>query len=231
MPFGGTFSSDDFLTGTKAAAIGGTTTIIDYAIQSREKSLHETIDIWKEKAKNKAVIDYSFHLAITNLNDESKKELPEIIREGYPSFKVFMVYDGMRLNDYELLEILEISRNNNGLVCVHAENYDAINYKISSLLKEGKFQPIYHAISRPQKCEAEATNRAIKLAEIVNAPIYIVHVSNRESADEIKKSRQEGFHTMGETCPQYLLLNEDYYKEKNFGGAKYVMSPPFKRQN
>ena len=230
MPFGGTFSSDDFQTGTKAAAIGGTTSIIDYAVQPEGKTLHETIDIWSNKAKDKAVIDYGFHLAVTNLNEDTRKELPHLINNGFPSFKVFMVYDGMRLNDRGLLEILQIAKENNGLVCVHAENYDTINYKVNQLLKEGKTEPIYHAISRPQKCEAEATNRAIKLAEMTDAPVYIVHVSNRESADEIRKSRAEGFPTMGETCTQYLLLNEEYYKEEDFGGAKYVMSPPLRNK-
>ncbi len=191
MPFGGTFSSDDFQTGTKAAAIGGTTSIIDYAVQPQGKSLHETIDIWKEKANGKACIDYGFHLAVTNLNENTKKELPEIIKEGFPSFKVFMVYDGMRLDDRGLIEILNIAKENKGLVCVHAENYDTINYRVAKLLEEGKTDPIYHAISRPQKCEAEATNRAIKLAEMSKAPIYIVHVSNREALDEIRKSRME----------------------------------------
>lgn len=230
MPFGGTFSSDDFQTGTKAAAIGGTTSIVDYAVQPQGKTLHETIDIWSEKANGKAVIDYGFHLAVTNLNENTRKELPQIINDGFPSFKVFMVYDGMRLDDRALLEILQIAKDSHGLVCVHAENYDTINYRVNQLLKDGKTEPLYHAISRPQKCEAEATNRAIKLAEMSDAPIYIVHVSNREAADEIRKSRAEGFPTMGETCTQYLLLNEEYYKEEGFGGAKYVMSPPLRNK-
>lgn len=228
MPFGGTFSSDDFQTGTKAAAIGGTTSIIDYAVQPQGKTLNETIEIWSKKAKDKAVIDYGFHLGVTQLNNTTREELPTLLRGGFPSFKVFMVYDGMRLNDRELMEILQIAKDNNGLVCVHAENYDSINYRVKKLLDEGKTEPLYHAISRPQKCEAEATNRAVKLAEMIDAPIYIVHVSNRESADVIGRSRSEGFETMGETCTQYLLLNVDNYKEDNFGGAKYVMSPPLR---
>lgn len=228
MPFGGTFSSDDFETGTKAAAIGGTTSIIDYAVQPQGKTLNETIDIWNEKANGKAVIDYGFHLAVTKLNDTTREELPKLLKNGFPSFKVFMVYDGMRLTDKELLEILQISKDHDGLVCVHAENYDTINYNVNKLLNDGKTEPIYHAISRPQKCEAEATNRAVKLAEMLDAPIYIVHVSNQEAADVIAKSRKDGFKTMGETCPQYLLLSIENYKEENFGGAKYVMSPPLR---
>ena len=228
MPFGGTFSSDNFETGTKAAAIGGTTSIIDYAVQPKDKTLNETIDIWNNKAKNKAVIDYGFHLAVTNLNDTTRAELPELLKNGFPSFKVFMVYQGMRLEDGELMEILKIAKDNDGLVCVHAENYDSINYRVKLLLEEGKTEPIYHAVSRPQKCEAEATNRAIKLAEMLDAPIYIVHVSNGEAADIITASRKDGFKTMGETCPQYLLLSIDNYKEEDFNGAKYVMSPPLR---
>ncbi len=228
MPFCGTFSSDDFLTGTKAAAIGGTTTVVDYAIQPGGKTLKDAIDIWKEKAEGKAVIDYGFHLAVTNLDDQARKDLPELLKNGFSSFKVFMVYDGMRLSDKELLEILQIAKDNDGLVCVHAENYDSINYNIAKLLADGKTDPVYHAISRPQKCEAEATNRAVKLAEMVDAPIYIVHVSNRETADVIARSRQEGFKTMGETCTQYLLLSIDNYLEPDFAGSKYVMSPPLR---
>lgn len=228
MPFGGTYSSDNFETGTKAAAIGGTTSIIDYAVQPKDKTLNETIDIWNEKAKGKAVIDYGFHLAVTKLNDTTREELPKLLKNGFPSFKVFMVYDGMRLRDGELMEILKIAKNNDGLVCVHAENYDSINYRIEGLLAEGKTQPIYHAVSRPQKCEAEATNRAVKLAEMLDAPIYIVHVSNGEASDIITNSRKQGFKTMGETCPQYLLLSIDNYREEDFNGAKYVMSPPLR---
>ena len=230
MPFGGTFTSDDFQTGTKAAAIGGTTSIVDYATQAKDKSLHETIEIWKEKAKDKAVIDYGFHLMVTNLNEVTKKEIPEMIKEGFPSFKVLMVYDGMRLDDRNLLEILQIAKDNKGLVCVHAENYHTINFLVNKLLKEGKTDPIYHAMSRPQKCEAEATNRAIKLAEMIDTSLYVVHVSNKEASDEIRKSRLAGFHTMGETCPQYLLLNDEYYKENNFDSAKFVMSPPLRNK-
>lgn len=228
MPFGGTYSSDNFETGTKAAAIGGTTSIIDYAVQPKDKTLNETIDIWNEKAKGKAVIDYGFHLAVTKLNDTTREELPKLLKNGFPSFKVFMVYDGMRLRDGELMEILKIAKDNDGLVCVHAENYDSINYRIEGLLAEGKTQPIYHAVSRPQKCEAEATNRAVKLAEMLDAPIYIVHVSNGEASDIITNSRKQGFKTMGETCPQYLLLSIDNYREEDFNGAKYVMSPPLR---
>lgn len=228
MPFGGTYSSDNFETGTKAAAIGGTTSIIDYAVQPKDKTLNETIDIWNEKAKGKAVIDYGFHLAVTKLNDTTREELPKLLKNGFPSFKVFMVYDGMRLRDGELMEILKIAKDNDGLVCVHAENYDSINYRIEGLLAEGKTEPIYHAVSRPQKCEAEATNRAVKLAEMLDAPIYIVHVSNGEASDIITNSRKQGFKTMGETCPQYLLLSIDNYREEGFNGAKYVMSPPLR---
>ncbi|WAW14855.1 dihydropyrimidinase [Peptostreptococcus equinus] len=228
MPFGGTFSSDDFETGTKAAAIGGTTAIIDYAVQPQGKSLNETIEIWSQKAEGKAVIDYGFHLGVTKLNDQTREELPVLLKNGFPTFKVFMVYDGMRLTDKELLEILQIAKDHDGLVCVHAENYDSINYNINKLLNDGKTEPLYHAISRPQKCEAEATNRAVKLAEMLDAPIYIVHVSNQEAADVIAKSRKNGFKTMGETCPQYLLLSIENYKEENFNGAKYVMSPPLR---
>jgi dihydropyrimidinase len=230
MPFGGTFSSDDFNTGTKAAAIGGTTTVIDFAVQPQGKTLHDTVKMWREKGDGKANIDFGLHLAVTQMNDTTRKELPEVIAEGYSSFKVFMVYDGMRVTDDVFMEILSIVSDNGGLIGVHAENYDSINYMVKKLLSEGKTQPKYHAQSRPQACEAEATNRAVKLAQIVGAPLYVVHVSNDDSAEEIKKARSQGYPIMGETCPQYLLLSEDNYEEEGFNGAKYVMSPPLRNK-
>ena len=228
MPFGGTFSSDDFETGTKAAAVGGTTTIIDYAIQPKGKTLHETIDMWREKADGKACLDYGLHLAVTDLTDEIIEEIPKVIKEGYPSFKVFMVYDNMMVDDLTFMKVLETASKNGGLISVHAENPSVIKFFTEKLLSEGKTEPKYHAQSRPAFCEGEAANRAISLAKLTKAPLYIVHCSCEESVSEIKKAREEGFPIMGEACPQYLLLSEDNYEEKDFGGAKYVMSPPLR---
>lgn len=228
MPFGGTFSSDDFNTGTKAAAIGGTTTIVDFAVQPQGKTLNETIEMWREKADGKACIDYGLHLAITQMNDKTREEIPQVIRDGYSSFKVFMIYEGMMVDDLTFMEVLDIASENNGLISVHAENPFVIDYFTKKLLESGKTAPKYHEISRPAYCEGEATNRAISLAKMTNAPLYVVHCSCEESTSEIKKAREEGFPIMGETCPQYLLLSRDNYEEEGFNGAKYVMSPPLR---
>lgn len=230
MPFGGTFSSDDFCTGTKAAAIGGTTSIVDFAIQPQGKTLHETIDIWRDKADKKAVIDYGIHIAVTQLNDDVKKEIPQVISEGYSSFKVFMVYDNMRVDDLALIEVLKTASDAGGLIGVHAENYYVIKHLVEKLLSEGKIEPKYHAVSRPYICEEEATNRAVKMAQISNAPLHVVHVSCEESAKAIKEAREKGLPVMGETCPQYLMLDDSRYDEPEFNGSKYVMSPPLRNK-
>jgi dihydropyrimidinase len=230
MPFGGTFSSDDFKTGTKAAACGGTTTIVDFAVQPKGKSLNDTAKIWREKSDNKACIDYGIHIVITDMNEKVFGEIPEIIKDGYSSFKLFMTYDGMRVEDDVLMKSLVKVSENGGLICVHAENYFVINYLTKKLLDEGKTEPKYHAISRPDLCEGEAASRAIKLAQICNTPLYIVHNSCEASASEISRAREEGYPIMGETCPQYLLLSDDNYEEPDFNGAKYVMSPPLRNK-
>ena len=228
MPFGGTFSSDDFKTGTIAAACGGTTSIVDFSIQAKGKSLKQTINTWREKADGKAVIDYGIHIALTELNEEVMNEIPKVIADGYQSFKMYMTYDGMRVDDGTLLRTLIKVNESGGLCCVHAENYYVIEYLKNKFLSEGKIEPIYHALSRPDLAEGEAAGRAIKLAKIANAPLYIVHNSCEASISEIAKAREEGYPIMGETCPQYLLLSEDNYREPNFNGAKYVMSPPLR---
>lgn len=228
MPFGGTFSSDDFETGTKAAACGGTTTIVDFSIQAKGGSLREATKVWREKADGKAVIDYGIHIALTDMTEEVMNEIPEIIADGYQSFKLFMTYDGLMVDDGTLLRTLMKVNENGGLSSVHAENYYVIDYMTKKLLSEGKIEPIYHALSRPDLAEGEAAGRAIKLAKIANAPLFIVHNSCEASISEIERARKEGYPIMGETCPQYLLLSEDNYRESGFNGAKYVMSPPLR---
>lgn len=228
MPFGGTFSSDDFKSGTKAAACGGTTTIIDFAVQPKGKTLHETAEIWRGKSDNKACIDYGIHVVITDMNDNIMNEIPSVIKDGYSSFKVFMTYDGMRVDDETLIKTIINVSENGGLTCVHAENYYIIKYYTEKLLAEGKTEPKYHAISRPDLCEGEAASRAIKIAEMCNTPLYVVHNSCEASASEIARARKAGYPIMGETCPQYLLLSYDNYEEPDFNGAKYVMSPPLR---
>ncbi|TCO74803.1 dihydropyrimidinase [Marinisporobacter balticus] len=228
MPFGGTYSSDDFNTGTIAAACGGTTTIVDFAIQSKGKTLEEAANTWRKKAEGKAVIDYGLHLAVTDMNEDVIKEIPFRIKEGYSSFKLFMTYDGLRVTDDVLMNTLIVVSENGGLTGVHAENYYAIKYFTDKFKEEGKIEPKYHALSRPDLVEGEAAGRAIKLAKLVGAPLYIVHNSCEASTSEVKRAREEGYPIMGETCPQYLLLSYDNYEEPGFNGAKYVMSPPLR---
>lgn len=229
MPFMGTRSSDDFETGGIAAACGGTTTIVDFANQWRDgMSLRETVEEWHKKASEKCPVDYGFHVVIAHPSDTVMQEIPEMIRNGYTSLKLFMTYEGLMATDDVLLEALIKASEGGGLVAVHAENFHIINYYTKRFIAEGKVEPQYHALSRPPIAEGEATGRAIKLARLAGAPIYMVHVSCRESVEEIDRARSEGITAMGETCPQYLLLSYENYLEPGFAGAKYVMSPPLR---
>lgn len=231
MPFGGTFSSDNFETGTIAAACGGTTTIVDFAVQPKDKDLKETAEIWRGKSDGKAVIDYGIHMNITHINDEILNEIPFMIKEGYPSFKVFMTYKGMRVDDGTLFKTLKKVSENGGLTCVHAENFHIIECNVEILLKEGKTAPKYHAISRGSLVEGEAVGRAINIAKMAEAPLYIVHNTCKEAVFEIARAREEEYPIMGETCTQYLLLSEDEYYKEGFEGAKCVMSPPLRSKD
>lgn len=228
MPFGGTTSKDTFETGTIAAAHGGTTTIVDFCIQGKGQSLREALDGWHAKADGRSCIDYGFHIAVTDMTDEVLAEMPSIIDQGYPSFKLFMVYEGLRVSDGTFLKALKVARDNGGLVCVHAENNDVVVNNISELLAEGKTEPKYHAVSRPALVEGEATGRACKLARITDGPLYVVHLTCTEALEEIVRARKAGAKVMAETCPQYLYLSTDNYEEPDFNGAKYVMSPPLR---
>ncbi|MDR3565160.1 MAG: dihydropyrimidinase [Negativicutes bacterium] len=231
MPFGGTVTADDFFTGGAAAACGGTTTVVDFAIQGKDQTLAETIDTWLTKAGD-CPIDYGLHVAVTNMNDAVIAEMPEVIAAGFPSFKLFMTYDGLRVTDDVLMKALLVAKEHGGLVSVHAENYYVIDYYTKEFQKTGKIEPKYHALSRPPLAEGEATARAIRLAKLVEAPLYIVHLSCEESLKEVVRAREEGQPVMAETCPQYLVLSYDNYEEPDFNGAKYVMSPPLRpREN
>lgn len=229
MPFGGTYSSDDFESGSKAAAIGGTTSFIDYSIQPAGGTLADAVKIWKVKGA-KSCVDYGLHVAITKADENALAEIPTMVKEGITSFKVFMVYDAMRVNDAAFMNILEKSKEHGALVGVHCENYHVINHRTKQLLEAGNTEPKYHAVSRPATCEGEAANRAITLAKLTNTPLYIVHNSCEESISRIKEAREAGLPIMGETCPQYVMLSEDNYDEPGFNGAKYVMSPPLRNK-
>jgi len=230
MPFGGTVTADDFVSGTIAAAAGGTTCIVDYAIQTPGKSLQEALETWHKKAEGKCAIDYSFHVAVTDLNDNVLAEIPKLVDKGYPTFKVFMAYKGVfQVDDATLLKVLKQSGKAGGMVLVHAENGDVIDVLTKEMLKAGKVEPLYHALSRPPLAEEEAVNRFITMVELSGAPAYVVHLSDAGALGRVAEARLKGLPIFAESCPQYLFLNIDCYNEPDFGGAKYVMSPPLRK--
>jgi dihydropyrimidinase len=232
MPFGGTNSADDFESGTVAAAFGGTTAIVDFAIQYRGQTLHHAWETWMKKAEGKAVIDYGFHMIITDLNDQTEAEMDALVRQGVTSFKLFMAYPGVfMLDDASIFKALLRTGKNGGTICMHAENGGVIDVLVQRALAEGKTAPKYHALTRPARAEAEATHRAIALAEIAGVPIYIVHLSAAEALEMVTEARDRGLPAYAETCPQYLFLSYDQYEEPGFGGAKYVMSPPLREKS
>jgi dihydropyrimidinase len=229
MPFGGTTSADDFESGTIAAAHGGTTSLIDFAIQYKGQTLHHAWETWAGKAEGKAAIDYGFHMIITDLNDQVEQEMDALVRQGITSFKLFMAYPGVfMLDDASIFRALLRTGQNGGTICMHAENGGVIDVLVKKALAEGKTAPKYHALTRPARAEAEATHRAIALAEIAGVPIYIVHLSAAEALEVVTEARDRGLPTYAETCPQYLFLSYDNYEEPGFEGAKYVMSPPLR---
>ncbi len=231
MPLGDIHSSDDFETGTRAAAFGGTTTIIDFANQKKGHSLHQAVEEWKARAAGKAVIDYGLHCTICDLAPGVLEEVDELVGEGVSSFKVFTAYPGrLMLEDGAILQVLQRCRRNGGLVCVHAENGPAIEALIHWALSSGHTEPKYHAITRPPVTEAEAARRVIALAEKAGAPLYIVHVTCRESLEQIAAARARSLPVFAETCPQYLYLTGDDLDRPGFEGAKYVLTPPLRTQ-
>jgi dihydropyrimidinase len=231
LPFGGTASSDDFRTGTRAAAHGGTTTIIDFAVQYHGESLTQAVDNWHKKAEGKTAIDYGFHLITTDLPDERVPEMKRLINEGVMSFKLFMAYPGVFLvDDATIFRAMRSAGEAGGLICMHAENGIVINEIIKHALREGHTAPKYHALTRPTKAEAEGVHRAIAIAEMADAPVYIVHLSCSDALEEVREARDKGLATYAETCPQYLFLDYSYYEQEGFEGAKYVMTPPLREK-
>ena len=229
MPFGGTTSADDFESGTIAAAHGGTTSIVDFAIQYKGQTLHHAWETWMKKADGKAAIDYGFHMIITDLSDEVEDEMDALVRQGVTSFKLFMAYPGVfMLDDASIFRALLRTGKNGGTICMHAENGGVIDVLVKKALAEGKTAPKYHALTRPARAEGEATHRAIALAEMADVPIYIVHLSAAEALEMVTEARDRGLPAFAETCPQYLFLSYDNYEESGFNGAKYVMSPPLR---
>jgi len=231
MPFGGTTSSDDFETGTRAAAMGGTTTIVDFAIQARGTKMRDALDSWWKKGDGKACIDYGLHMIVTDLGNAGLEDMDDLVREGVASFKLFMAYPNvLMVDDATIFRALKQTAKNGALICMHAENGSVIDVIIQQALAEGKTAPVYHALTRPTVAEAEAVNRAIAMAEIAGVPVYIVHLSSEDALNQVREARSRGVPAFAETCPQYLLLTIDELRRPDFEGAKYVFTPPLREK-
>ncbi|MFO0722367.1 MAG: dihydropyrimidinase [Myxococcota bacterium] len=232
MPFGGTNSIDDFESGTIAAAFGGTTTIVDFAIQKKGGSLKEALDTWHQKAEGKAAVDYGFHMIATDVPPAQLKEMADIVKEGVTSFKLFMAYPGvLLLDDQSIFRAMLRAGEIGALITMHAEMGLALDVLIERAVAEGKTAPIYHALTRPEVAEGTGTERAIALAEMANVPVYMVHLSCQRALERVIEGRDRGLKVYAETCPQYLFLDEDALRgtpEDPFEGAKYVCTPPLR---
>ncbi len=230
MPFGGTMSSDDFETGTRAAAFGGTTCLIDFAIQSKGTKMRDALDTWWKKGE-KATIDFGLHMIITDLPEAHIEDMNEMVREGVTSFKLFMAYPNvLMVDDATIFRAMQKTGSNGALVCMHAENGGVIDLLVQKALAEGKTAPIYHALTRPTTAEAEAVNRSIALSQMAGAPVYIVHLSSADALERVSEARDKGIPVFAETCPQYLLLSVEDLDRPNFEGAKYVFTPPLREK-
>jgi len=231
LPFGGTFAKDTFETGTRAAAFGGTTCIVDFAVQSRGKSLREGLDAWHAKAEGNAVVDYGFHMIMSDVNDDTLKEMDALVAEGVPDFKLFTAYPGVFFSDDgAIFRAMQQTGKNGGLIMMHAENGLAIDVIAADTFAAGTTDPIGHGLARYSVLEGEATNRVIRLAQAAKVPVYIVHLSAREALDAVRMARDEGLPAFAETCPQYLFLSLDDMGN-GFEGAKFICSPPLRTQD
>ncbi|XVV06794.1 dihydropyrimidinase [Actinosynnema sp. CA-248983] len=229
MPFGGTFSADTFATGTTAAAWGGTTTIIDFAVQAKGTSLLSTLDKWHAKADGNCAIDYGFHMIVSDVTDTSLKEMESCVEAGVNTFKMFMAYPGVfYATDGEILRAMQKARETGSTIMMHAENGIAIDQLVAQALAEGRTEPVEHGLTRPAELEGEATSRAITLAKVTGSPLYIVHLSAAQALDAVTKARDTGQNVFAETCPQYLYLSLEDLAKPDFEGSKYVASPPLR---
>jgi dihydropyrimidinase len=229
MPFGGTSSADTFASGTRAAAWGGTTTIVDFAIQRKGGTLGSGLDAWHQKAEGHCAIDYGFHMIVSDVNEQSCKEMDQLVGEGVTSFKLFMAYPGVFYStDGEILRAMQQARDSAATIMMHAENGIAIDVLVSQALSRGETAPRFHGVTRPDRLEAEATGRAIALAKVAGAPLYIVHLSTTGALEAVAEARDQGQNAFAETCPQYLFLSADDLARDGFEGAKYVCSPPLR---
>ena len=232
LPFGGTASSDDFETGTIAAAHGGTTCIVDFAVQSKGTSMRQALETWLRKSEGKASIDYGLHMILTELPDDWLPEMDALVKhEGITSFKMFTAYPGVfMVDDATIFKAMKRTADNGGLMCMHAENGGVIDMIVKKMLAEGKTTPNVHALSRPATAEQEATHRVIALSEMAGVPVYVVHVSSHLAMERIREARSRGLPAYGETCPQYLFLAYEDYADGSFDGAKYICSPPIRER-
>jgi dihydropyrimidinase len=229
MPFGGTTSSDDFETGTLAAAYGGTTSIVDFAIQTKGDPLQKGLDVWHQKAEGKTAIDYAFHMIMTDVNDHTVPEMQRVVDQGVTSFKMFMAYPGVLfVDDGQIFRGMQRAGEIGALICMHAENGIPIDIMVQQALAKGHTAPIYHGLTRPQIAEEEGTFRAICLAEMAQAPVYMVHLSAERALKKVVEARDRGLPVFAETCPQYLFCSEDDLARPGFEGAKFVCTPPLR---
>ncbi len=231
MPFGGTVTVDNFASGTQAAAHGGTTTMIDFAIQTMGRSPLEGLETWHTKAAGNTAVDYAFHMILTDMEGDKMKDMRTLIDEGVTSFKLFMAYPGvLYMDDGMIYKTMRQAGEYGAMICMHAENGIVIDEIIKETVAEGKTGPKWHGLTRPTIMEAEAVHRTIAISEIANVPIYIVHLSSADALEEVKSARSRGLPVHAETCPQYLFLDHSYLEQDGFEGAKYVMSPPLREK-
>jgi dihydropyrimidinase len=227
LPFGGTYASDDFESGSRAAAWGGTTTIIDFAVQTIGEPMMDGYETWRGLADGNCAIDYGFHMIVSDVTDQSLKEMDILMGDGVTSFKLFMAYPGVLYSDDgKIFRAMQKASQNGAMIMMHAENGIVIDVLREQAIRRGETDPVYHSITRPPVTEAEATHRAIAYAELAGCPLYIVHMSAKEAAAEVAAARDRGLNVFGETCPQYLYLGWNNLREPDFNGAKYVCSTP-----
>ena len=228
-PSGPTVTSDTFLTGSRAAAVGGTTTLIDFAKQNKGETLHYAYNAWQDKARQRTCIDYCFHVIVVEADDARLEEVPDLIAAGVTSVKMYMAYRGrMMVDDGTLFRTMLAFKDQGGLVALHAENGDVIDVLVRQAVAAGKVSPKYHAVTRPPILEAEAVHRAICIAEVAESPVYFVHLSSRQALEELQRGRDRGLPVFAETCPHYLILDDSRYNAPGFEGAKYVLTPPLR---
>jgi dihydropyrimidinase len=228
LPFGGSFCSDDFETGSRAAAFGGTTTIVDFALQGTGEGLRPGLELWFEKAQTSS-IDYGFHMIVKEVNDQVLSEMDQLVGEGVTSFKLFMAYPGVfMLDDASIFRAMQRAADSGALIMMHAENGGPIDVLVHEFVQQGKLEPKWHGMSRPAAMEGEAVHRVFALAELAGTPAYIVHLSSRDGLNAVREARDRGVAAFAETCPQYLYLSSDDMARPGFEGAKYVCSPPLR---